>query len=129
MSLYATPVQFTEGSPELLTLSTEISALVRSIQNLLDHKLGAMTGETGHLHSTKDMVAETLKSGPLTEARDVGSRIQGSCRHFTLLTVAVLRAHDVPARARCGFDTYCLRGWHGDHWVAEYWTRISMVSS
>jgi hypothetical protein len=122
ISFYATPGPLTEGSTELLTLPKEIPDLVASIQNLLDHKLGAVTGETGHLRSTKEIVTELLRLGPLTETRDISQRIQGSCRHFTLLTVAVLRAYGIPARGRCGFDTYYVPGWHGDHWVAEYWT-------
>ena len=30
----------------------------------------------------------------------------GNCRHFTVLTVAVPRAHGIPARARCGFSFF-----------------------
>jgi hypothetical protein len=32
----------------------------------------------------------------------------------------MLRAHGIPARARCGFGRYFGRGEHEDHWVAEY---------
>lgn len=39
----------------------------------------------------------------------------------TLLTVALLRAGGIPARARCGFTAYFVPGWYDDHWVAEYW--------
>ncbi len=45
----------------------------------------------------------------------------GNCRHFTLLTVAALRAHGIPARARCGFGGYFGTGWYEDHWVCESW--------
>jgi hypothetical protein len=34
---------------------------------------------------------------------------------------AMLQAHDVPARARCGFGGYFLEGRFEDHWVCEYW--------
>ena len=45
----------------------------------------------------------------------------GVCRHFTLLHVAMLRAHGVAARARCGFGAYFEKGKFVDHWVTEYW--------
>ena len=45
----------------------------------------------------------------------------GNCRHFTVFTVAALRAHGIPARARCGFGGYFGTGWYEDHWVCEYW--------
>jgi hypothetical protein len=32
-----------------------------------------------------------------------------------------LRAHGIPARARCGFARYFTAGRYGDHWVVEYW--------
>jgi hypothetical protein len=35
--------------------------------------------------------------------------------------VAALRAHGIPARARCGFARYFTAGRHIDHWVVEYW--------
>ena len=38
------------------------------------------------------------------------------------MTVALLRAAGIPARARCGFGTYFRPGWYEDHWVAEYWS-------
>jgi hypothetical protein len=37
------------------------------------------------------------------------------------LTVAMLRAHGTPARARCGFGAYFREGRYEDHWVCEYW--------
>jgi Transglutaminase-like superfamily len=47
--------------------------------------------------------------------------VLGNCRHFTVLTVAALRAHGIPARARCGFGGYLGTGWYEDHWACEYW--------
>lgn len=58
---------------------------------------------------------------PLGEARPAGERQVGVCRHFTLLHVALLRHHGVPARARCGFGAYFEAGKFVDHWVTEYW--------
>lgn len=58
---------------------------------------------------------------PLDVAREPSARVPGNCRQFTVLTVAALRAHDIPARARCGFGGYFGTGWYEDHWVCEYW--------
>lgn len=44
----------------------------------------------------------------------------GVCRHFSLLTVAILRHLGIPARARCGFAGYFSKQWE-DHWIVEVW--------
>jgi hypothetical protein len=58
---------------------------------------------------------------PLTTARSPEARLPGNCRQFTVLTVAMLRAQGVPARARCGFGGYFGPDSFEDHWVCEYW--------
>jgi hypothetical protein len=58
---------------------------------------------------------------PLSSPRPAPSRIAGNCRQFTVLMVAALRAHGIPARARCGFGAYFTPGFNEDHWVCEYW--------
>jgi hypothetical protein len=58
---------------------------------------------------------------PLGDARPITARVLGSCRHFAVLSCAFLRARAVPARARCGFETYFRPGRHNDHWITEYW--------
>jgi hypothetical protein len=45
----------------------------------------------------------------------------GTCRHFAVLSCALLRLRGIPARARCGFATYFLAGKSVDHWIIEYW--------
>ncbi|MBN1310124.1 MAG: transglutaminase domain-containing protein [Anaerolineae bacterium] len=62
-----------------------------------------------------------LDAGPLTDARPPIKRLVGNCRDFTTLSVAFLRQHGIPARARCGFGTYFIPGHHEDHWVCEAW--------
>lgn len=59
---------------------------------------------------------------PLGEPRPLEARIVGTCRNFTLLMVAIMRARGVPARARCGFANYFVDGLNVDHWVAEIWS-------
>ncbi|MFI9488043.1 transglutaminase domain-containing protein [Promicromonospora sp. NPDC052451] len=55
--------------------------------------------------------------GPRTQAQQVA----GCCRDHTLLTLGVLRTHDVPARSRIGFARYITPDWHTDHVVGERW--------
>ncbi|WP_328461119.1 transglutaminase-like domain-containing protein [Actinoplanes sp. NBC_00393] len=59
-------------------------------------------------------------TAPLDAPRPAEQRIVGCCRDFTLLTVAALRAHGVPARSRVGFADYLDEGFHTDHVIAEY---------
>jgi hypothetical protein len=58
---------------------------------------------------------------PLVERREPANRFVGNCRHFSTLTVALLRRAGIPSRARCGFANYFEPGKWVDHWVAEYW--------
>jgi len=57
----------------------------------------------------------------LAEARAPGQRFIGKCRHFSTLTVALLRAAGVASRARCGFVGYFEEGRWVDHWIVEHW--------
>jgi hypothetical protein len=58
---------------------------------------------------------------PLTSPRDPAARVVGTCRHFAVLSTALLRHRGIAARARCGFATYFQPGQGLDHWVTEYW--------
>src|SRR5471032_3206140 len=62
-----------------------------------------------------------LDPRPLHEPRPPLLRVVGTCRHFALLGCALLRLRGIPARARCGFATYFIKGKSVDHWVVEYW--------
>lgn len=66
-------------------------------------------------------VLTTLDPSPLHDARTPDKRVVGTCRHFTTLACAFLRARGIPARARCGFGTYFREGHGFDHWITEYW--------
>jgi Transglutaminase-like superfamily len=71
----------------------------------------------------EDMLARIfeLSDQPLTADRKPCERIVGCCRDFTLLFLAIARAHGVPARARVGFAAYFPPGWYVDHVVAQVW--------
>lgn len=79
--------------------------------------------EETNLRSIEDMLHTLLEheKAPLTRRRDPARRLVGNCRHFSLMAVAMLRAQEKPARARCGFATYFEPGKFVDHWVVEYW--------
>ncbi|MDA1359696.1 transglutaminase-like domain-containing protein [Glycomyces luteolus] len=118
---------------DLLALPTEPRELLAAVQGLLVHQ--ALTGlygfdlaehqrETAHVRAADRILAQILDDDqrPLTDPRDPKHRFACTCRTFTLVTVAALRAHGVPARARCGFLHYAPDAdWYIDHWVAEYW--------
>jgi len=70
-----------------------------------------------------------LDPAPLTEARQPDKRVVGTCRHFAVLSCALLRHRGIAARVRCGFATYFQPGQGLDHWITEYrdqgrWVRI-----
>jgi hypothetical protein len=71
----------------------------------------------------RDMLARifALSDQPLTAPREPRLRTVGCCRDFTVLFLALARAHGVPARARVGFGAYFEPGWCLDHVVAEAW--------
>jgi transglutaminase-like putative cysteine protease len=58
---------------------------------------------------------------PVIVPRDPGRRVVGTCRHFAVLSCALLRYRGIAARARCGFATYFQPGQGLDHWITEYW--------
>lgn len=69
--------------------------------------------------SILDAVAERAP-GPLDAPRSPEQQAGGCCRDHTLLAVAVLREHGVPARTRLGFTDYLGEGgFHHDHVVVE----------
>ncbi len=66
---------------------------------------------------------------PLTELRAPARRVVGTCRHFAVLSCALLRHRGIAARVRCGFAMYFRSGQALDHWITEYrrdgrWVRI-----
>ena len=78
-----------------------------------------------NLHNIKDILEKIVSDNPspLTVSRVPEKRLAGLCRHFALLLVSILRYKGIPARVRCGFETYYKEGVPLDHWVAEYWDK------
>jgi hypothetical protein len=86
---------------------------------------------SNQLRAAADLIASlwALAPSPLSSRREPAHRAVGTCRHFTVLSVSLLRRAGVPARARCGFATYFQAGQALDHWVTEYrdgdrWVRM-----
>lgn len=70
-----------------------------------------------------------LNPAPLTTPREPDERVVGTCRHFAVLSCALLRHRGITARVRCGFATYFQPGRGVDHWITEYrdgdrWVRV-----
>lgn len=54
-------------------------------------------------------------------AREPDKRVVGTCRHFAVLSCALLRHRGIASRVRCGFATYFQPNQGLDHWITEYW--------
>lgn len=72
-----------------------------------------------------------LDPAPVTVPRAPERRVVGTCRHFAVLSCALLRHRGIASRVRCGFATYFQPGQGLDHWITEYrddgtgrWIRI-----
>jgi len=114
-------------------LPDAVPGLVRVVQGLLVHVFWA---ERYGLHLSPEREAEVglrrveaqleriraLDPRPLAEARPLETRLVGNCRDYATLLCAMLRAHGIPARARCGFGAYFWPERYEDHWVSEYWS-------
>jgi hypothetical protein len=113
-------------------LPGDVSGLAGVVQGLLmhvfwAHRYGVRFSEADqaslHIRPVEEMLEQiTARDGrPLQVAREPAARLAVNCRHFTVLTAAMLRAQGTPARARCGFGDYFTPGFFEDHWACEYW--------
>ena len=66
-----------------------------------------------------------LDGTPLSVPREPDKRVIGTCRHFAVISCALLRYRGIRARVRCGFATYFQPGQSLDHWITEYWDDMS----
>lgn len=135
LDIYRQPIAFSHPGAEaarLANLPRDPEGLAKIVQGLMIHEhiaqlydvtLTAEQHAQAHVRSVEGMLAAIAArdGAPLAERRAAGRRQVGVCRHFTLLHVAMLRHHGVPARARCGFAAYFQKGKFLDHWVTEHW--------
>lgn len=69
------------------------------------------------------MIAELLRRNPnFTIERKIEDKIHVCCRETSILLIAILKAKNIPARARCGF-THAVSeiDGAGEHWIVEYY--------
>jgi hypothetical protein len=132
LDYYATPGRFTRLDADSPT-SSDLRRVVEIVQGLLVYDTAAKDfygvelrgdqAETIHERDSATLLATAsrIDGRPLGRARPPACRVGARCHVFSRLTVALLRASGVPARARCGFAAYFVPGWFEDHWVAEVW--------
>jgi transglutaminase-like putative cysteine protease len=65
-------------------------------------ELAAKRRASVHIRPVSRLLDQILAEGvrPLDVEREPSARVAGNCRHFTVLTVAALRAHGIPVRLR-----------------------------
>ncbi|MGI8417732.1 MAG: transglutaminase-like domain-containing protein [Nakamurella sp.] len=112
-------------------LPTDPGGICRLVQNLvveprdaIDAGAGADREAERNIRSAQALidVVTGLDPGPLHLPRTLDKRVLGTCRHFAVLSCALLRVRGIPARARCGFATYFVEGKNVDHWIVEHWS-------
>ncbi|MBN2308277.1 MAG: transglutaminase domain-containing protein [Candidatus Hydrogenedentes bacterium] len=114
-------------------LPDDVASICAVVQNLCIHVLhGVKYGvelpehrfSEVHLYPVEEMLTRILELDPrpLAISRDPARRIVANCRHYAILLCSMLRHKGIPARLRCGFETYLHRRRFGDHWLCEYWS-------
>ncbi|KQM82856.1 transglutaminase-like domain-containing protein [Agromyces sp. Leaf222] len=107
----------------------DFAALHRTVENVIDHYRATPGGvgpeqladiDRRWVASQLEALAER-RPGALGLPRPGACRLGGCCRDHSLLAVAILREHGVPARTRLGFAGYFTPGYSSDHVVAERW--------
>jgi hypothetical protein len=106
--------------------SDDVAELVRTVQGWVIHPFhahlyGVDPGEDGERQLQNRSVREMLSELPGYGPQPPAARTIGNCRHFATLLTGLLRAREIPARARCGFGAYFEPPRYCDHWVCEYW--------
>jgi hypothetical protein len=99
-----------------LVIPPELATAVGISDDRLDEK---------SIRRVSDMLATVLhlNDAAIDQLRTPKERLVGTCRHFSVLSCALLRGHGIAARSRCGFAGYFKPGKHVDHWITEYWHR------
>lgn len=118
-----------EHAGDLKALPADLPDLSAVVRNLLVHYRGSgiafapeRLAEIDNRWVDRILDADRGRfDAPLSAPRPEAERVAGCCRDYTLLTVAALRAHGVPARSRIGFAGYFEAGWHHDHVITECW--------
>jgi hypothetical protein len=134
LKFFAEPGRFTKlADADAAVAPSDVRQVVEMVQGLFVYDTTAKSfygveltpTQAGAIHERDAArlleVVRSVDARPLQEPRPPTLRVGARCQGFSRLTVALLRAAGVPARARCGFAAYFQPGWLEDHWVAEYW--------
>lgn len=124
---YSEPGRFAALLDGVPTDLDELSAVVRNVivhYRASGHELPTDTLPDIHARWIERTLAldQQRHPAPLDRHREPSDRVQGCCRDHTLLSVAILRQHGIPARSRVGFAGYFVPGWHHDHVIPEVWS-------
>jgi hypothetical protein len=105
------------------TICTPVHALIVHPNEAPGHGLPADRFDEQNIRPAEAIVRTllALDPAPLTVERVPEMRVIGTCRHFAVVSCALLRLRGIPARVRCGFATYFQPGQGLDHWITEYW--------
>ncbi|NUR71865.1 MAG: transglutaminase domain-containing protein [Hamadaea sp.] len=125
-SAYSDPGRFAKLLDEL---PADLPGLTAAVRNTIIHyrHSGEKLPDEHFMEINNRWVERILETDQqrhpyaLTEPREVTDRVLGCCRDYTLLTVAALRQHGIPARSRIGFASYFREDYLHDHVVVEYW--------
>jgi hypothetical protein len=116
-------------APLLAELPADLPSLGAAVRNLIVHYRGSgITFPDERLAEVESRWVDRILAhdqqrfpGSLLKPRAIEDRVVGCCRDFTLLSVAALRLHGVPARSRVGFADYFNPDFHVDHVITEWW--------
>ncbi|MGC0363833.1 hypothetical protein ABH922_001817 [Rhodococcus sp. 27YEA15] len=110
-----------------------VGSLVVEPDDVQSLNLPADRFDDNQIRSASILLQRLLALNParVTVAREPSERVVGTCRHFAVMSCALLRHRGIAARVRCGFATYFQPGQSVDHWITEYrggdasrWIRI-----
>ncbi|SFR72798.1 Transglutaminase-like superfamily protein [Agromyces sp. CF514] len=132
LARYRTHSPFTDPGSHadlLRGVGTDFAALHRTVEGLVDHYRATPGGvgpeqvdDIDRRWVSSQLDALTARqAGALDAPRPPACRLGGCCRDHSLLAVAILREHGIPARTRLGFAGYFSAGYRHDHVVAERW--------
>lgn len=134
LAYYTEPGPLSSAGPHVAALHAlpgDVPELLEAVHGLLIHRDLTWAYDvprtdehdaTSNFRTVERFLGRLLADGrPITEPRPPAERLGCTCRDFTTVTVAALRAHGVPARARCGFGAYFPGDTMEDHWAVEYW--------
>lgn len=75
--------------------------------------------------TAQSVLAELLRKNPnYTTTREAKDKVHVTCRGQAILLASILKAKEIPARARSGFAEYIkYDGIYYDHWITEYFDK------